>query len=151
MDGVTLARTARQRQCDLAVMLIGADVDDFAPQDLEGIADEALSKPFRPREFEQRMATLARIAEALAEVRRTPSDALHAGAIAAKKRAISDKRARIRALHMRAEELRATADQFVDSSAQEPLRRAASNYDHRANRLEAMLEGRHSASGEKAG
>src|SRR5215471_13301570 len=43
MDGVTLARTARQRQCDLAVMLIGADVDDFAPQDLEGIADEALS------------------------------------------------------------------------------------------------------------
>jgi CheY-like chemotaxis protein len=95
VDGLALAQTARQRRPDLAIMLIGADVNDLAPKDLRRIADEALSKPFRVDEFEQRVATLARIVEAIAAVRGTPPDKLHT-AVAAKEGAISE-RARIRA------------------------------------------------------
>ena len=62
-----------------------------------------------------------------------PSDELHTDA-AAKERASADERTRIRALRMRAEELRATAAQFVVPSAQESLRRTAANYDRRAER-----------------
>jgi len=78
------------------------------------------------------------------------SDDLHTDA-AAKERAVADERRRIRALRLRAEELRATADQFVVPSAQETLRRTAANYDRRANVAEAMLKGRPTAPGEKAG
>jgi hypothetical protein len=70
---------------------------------------------------------------------------------AAKERAVADERRRIRALRLRAEELRATADQFVVPSAQETLRRTAANYDQRANQAEALLEARPPAPGEKAG
>ncbi len=48
----------------------------------------------------------------------------------------------IRALRMRAEELRTVADQFVVPSAQDSLRRAAANYDNLADHAEAQLAGR---------
>src|SRR5215472_11395406 len=118
MDGFALGTAARQRWPDLAIMLVGADVDKFAPKELEGIADEALSKPFRPAEFEQRVATLARIAETFA-VRGTRYDEPHANDITAKEHAISGERARVRAWRMRAEELRATADSHVNPSSQD--------------------------------
>jgi two-component system, response regulator PdtaR len=73
MDGIVLARTAREHRPNLAIMLVGASLDCLAPQDLDGIADYVLSKPFRHDEFEQRVASLARVA--VGEVRATPSDA----------------------------------------------------------------------------
>jgi hypothetical protein len=45
----------------------------------------------------------------------------------------------IKAWRMRAEELRATADQFEVPSAQEALRRAAANYDKLADQAKALL------------
>jgi hypothetical protein len=48
----------------------------------------------------------------------------------------------IRALRMRAEELRAVADQFIVPSAQDSLRRAAANYDKLADHAAAQLAGR---------
>lgn len=146
IDGIALAQTARQRRPDLAIMLIGADVEDRAPQDLGRIADEALSKPFRVDEFKQRVATLVRIVEALAMVRGSPSDKLH-GAVAAKER----DRARIGAWRLRAEELRASADSFVEPAAREWLRRAAANYERMADRGEALLTDKPRAPGEQAG
>ena len=139
MDGIALARAARQRRPDLGIMLVSVDADNVA---LEGIADEVLIKPFQVDEFEQRVVTLAKIAETLAAARRTSSDDLRAGTTAANERVVADQKARIRAWRRRAEELRTTADNFVVPSAQESLRRAAANYHQRANHLEAMLEGR---------
>lgn len=63
MDGIALARVARQRRPDLAIMLIGADVHNFVPSDLGGIANELLGKPFTIDEFAQRLATLTRIVD----------------------------------------------------------------------------------------
>lgn len=148
MDGIALARAARQRRADLAVMVVSADADNAA---LEGIADEVLIKPFQIDEFERRVATLARIAETLAAARRTSSDDLRPGTTAANERVVGDQKTRIRAWRRRAEELRTTADNFVVPSAQESLRRAAANYDQRANHVEAMLEGRPSTPEEGTG
>jgi DNA-binding response OmpR family regulator len=148
MDGIALARAARQRRSDLAVMVVSADADNVA---LEGIADEVLIKPFQIDEFEQRVVALARIAETLAAARRTSSDDLRAGTTAANERVVGDQKTRIRAWRRRAEELRTTADNFVVPSAQESLRRAAANYDQRANHVEAMLEGRPPAPEEETG
>jgi DNA-binding response OmpR family regulator len=146
VDGIALAQTARQRRPDLAIMLIGADVEGLAPQDLGRIADEALSKPFRVDEFKQRVATLVRIVEALPAARGTSSDKLHA-AVAGEER----DRACIRAWRMRAEELRTSADSFVEPAAREWLRRAAANYKRMADRGEALLTDKPMAPGEKAG
>jgi hypothetical protein len=52
---------------------------------------------------------------------------------------------------MRAEELRATADQFEVPSAQESLRRAVANYDKLADHAEALLIGRPPMTEDKAG
>jgi hypothetical protein len=71
-------------------------------------------------------------------------------AITATQRAISDARVRIKPWRRRAEELRATADQFLVPSVQESLRRAAANYDQMADHAEALLTGE-KAPGEKTG
>ena len=95
-------------------------------------------------------AGLARvIADALAAVREAPSDEPQAGAIAAEEGPISKKRANIRAWRLRAEELRATAEQFAVPLARESLRRAAAHYDRRADIADASLEGRSPAAEEK--
>jgi hypothetical protein len=46
---------------------------------------------------------------------------------------------------LRAEELRTTADEFTVPSAQESLRRAATNYERLADEAEALLTGHRSA------
>ncbi|HWI28220.1 MAG TPA: hypothetical protein VN668_14695 [Stellaceae bacterium] len=55
------------------------------------------------------------------------------------------------AWRLRAEELRATAEQFVVPSAQDALRRAAANYDRLADHAEAMLATGPARSGKKTG
>jgi hypothetical protein len=57
----------------------------------------------------------------------------------------------IKAWRMRAEELRATADQFEVPSAQEALRRASANYDKLADQAEALLTKRKSPPSGKTG
>jgi hypothetical protein len=52
---------------------------------------------------------------------------------------------------MRAEELRATANQFAEPSAHEMLLRAAANYEQLANHAEGLVTGKPKARGEKAG
>jgi len=91
------------------------------------------------------------IADALAAALGARSNAPHDDGITAEERAKSDLRARIKWLRMRAHELRATADNFVAPSAQEPLRRAAANYEEMAEHAEALLTGKPRAPGEKAG
>ena len=59
-------------------------------------------------------------------------------------------RSQIKAWRRRADELRATAEQFSVPSAQESLRRAAANLDEMADHKEAVLTGK-VAPGEKAG
>ena len=57
----------------------------------------------------------------------------------------------VMAWRLRAEELRATAEQFVVPSAQDALRRAAANYDALAEQAEALFTGRPAAPGKKTG
>jgi CheY-like chemotaxis protein len=59
LGGIALARTAKQRRPDLKIMVVGVDVDQFAPEDLAGIADECLAKPFTVDEFEKRLRSAA--------------------------------------------------------------------------------------------
>jgi hypothetical protein len=56
----------------------------------------------------------------------------------------------IKAWRIRAEELRATADQFEVPSAQEALRRASTNYDKLADQAEALLTKRKSPPSRKS-
>jgi DNA-binding response OmpR family regulator len=58
MDGVALARRARAQWPDVKIVIVGVDVDQFAPADLPAVADEVLKKPFRLSEFEERVASL---------------------------------------------------------------------------------------------
>jgi DNA-binding NtrC family response regulator len=55
LGGLALGRTAKQRRPDLKVVVVGVDVDQFTPEDLRGIADERLGKPFTVDEFEERV------------------------------------------------------------------------------------------------
>jgi len=64
LGGIDLARTAKQRRPDLKVMVVGVDVDQFAPEDLAGIADECLAKPFTVDEFESRLRSAAGLRDA---------------------------------------------------------------------------------------
>jgi CheY-like chemotaxis protein len=61
LGGIALARKAKQRRPDLKVMVVGVDVDQFAPEDLRGIADERLGKPFTVEEFEERVRSAERL------------------------------------------------------------------------------------------
>ncbi|HZB93043.1 MAG TPA: hypothetical protein VE397_16470 [Stellaceae bacterium] len=63
----------------------------------------------------------------------------------------AEQRDRIERYRLRAEELRAIADQFVVPSAQEGLRRAAANYDKMADDAETAFSGPRSAPNHKAG
>jgi hypothetical protein len=97
-------------------------------------------------------ANAGQLARMLAEVltaARGASNFLRTEAVAATERAISDERAGIGAWRIRAEKLRATADQFTVPSAQESLRRVAADYDESAKNVEAMSEGRLSPPGAK--
>lgn len=55
LGGLALGRAAKQRLPDLKVLVVGVDVDQFTPEDLRGIADERLGKPFTVDEFEERV------------------------------------------------------------------------------------------------
>jgi len=97
-------------------------------------------------------AGLARvIADALATAREAPSDERRAVtvAIAAREVVTPDPHADIRAWRLRAAELRATADQFAVPSAQESLRRTATNYERRADMVEAAMAGTPTAPDER--
>ncbi len=86
------------------------------------------------------------LAEPLGEsVRRMVQDLL------SKAKAAPDARPQIKALRMRAEELRTTAEQFEVPSAREALRRAAANYDKLADQAEALLTKRPPAPTGKTG
>jgi len=65
--------------------------------------------------------------------------------------ALDKERRQIRAWRLRAEELRASADQFEDGLARTSLYRAADNLDRMADHSEALLMGFPRAPGEKAG
>ena len=129
MDGIALARSARQRRPDLAIMLVAADIDNLALPDLDGIADVVLGKPFTVAEFEQCVAGLAKRIEVRAAVRGTPSD--KPNPIASKE--ATDEHAQIKRWRLKAEVLRTAADQFAVPSGQESLRRAAANYERLAD------------------
>jgi len=60
LDGIGLARAAKRRRPDLQIMLLGADLNHLAPEDLHGIADDSLSKPFTVDELEERVVRLAK-------------------------------------------------------------------------------------------
>jgi CheY-like chemotaxis protein len=60
LGGIALARAAKQRRPDLKVVVVGVDVDQFASEDLRGIADERLGKPFTVDEFEERVRSALR-------------------------------------------------------------------------------------------
>ena len=86
------------------------------------------------------------IGQALDEVTRRTAEKL----LAENNAELDKQRSQIRAWRMRAQELRATADNFLVPSAQETLNRAAANYEQMADHAEALLTGRPSAPGEKA-
>jgi hypothetical protein len=79
------------------------------------------------------------LAEALQMALRVAPSELRAIADAAIQRSIAQDRNRIKRWRIRAEELRATADQFCVPSAQTSLRRAAANYEQLADDAEARL------------
>lgn len=65
--------------------------------------------------------------------------------------ALAKERRQIRAWRMRAEELRATAEQFEEPSARESLRRAADNLDKMASHAEGITTSKPKPPGEKTG
>ena len=56
IDGVALARLAKRQRPDLRILLVGAALEQLAPEDLVGIADGYLAKPFTVRDFEEQLA-----------------------------------------------------------------------------------------------
>jgi CheY-like chemotaxis protein len=58
MNGIALAQVARRRRPNIKIMLIGADLGESVPQELSGIADDVLRKPFTIPEFEERLSKL---------------------------------------------------------------------------------------------
>src|SRR5690349_17254940 len=58
MQGVALARRAREQWPHVKIVIVGVDVDQFSAADLPELADEVLKKPFRLSEFEERVASL---------------------------------------------------------------------------------------------
>jgi len=58
LNGIALAREAKQRRRDVKVVIVGADLDQFSSADFHRIADDMLKKPFKLSELEERAATL---------------------------------------------------------------------------------------------
>jgi CheY-like chemotaxis protein len=56
LDGISLARSAKQRWPNIKVVIVGGDVDQFAPGDLFPIVDDMLQKPFKIGELQERVA-----------------------------------------------------------------------------------------------
>lgn len=61
LDGIALSRAVKQRWPDVRVMIIGADADQFAAEDLLPMVDDRLKKPFRLSELEARVAKLLKL------------------------------------------------------------------------------------------
>ena len=59
LDGIALARLAKQKWPDIKVLLVGGDADQFAPENLHPIVDDMLQKPFKIDELQQRVANLS--------------------------------------------------------------------------------------------
>ena len=58
IQGVALARRAREQWPDAKIVIVGVDVDQFSPADFPALADDVLKKPFRLSELEERVAGL---------------------------------------------------------------------------------------------
>jgi CheY-like chemotaxis protein len=58
VNGIALARRVKRSQPEVKILLAGVDVDQFSSQDLDGIADGILRKPFRIPELQERVANL---------------------------------------------------------------------------------------------
>lgn len=58
IQGVALARRAREQWPDVKIVIVGVDVDQFSPADFPALADDVLRKPFRLSELEERVANL---------------------------------------------------------------------------------------------
>jgi CheY-like chemotaxis protein len=58
LDGIALAREAKQSWPDIKVVIIGADVDQLSSEDVHSVADDVLKKPFKLSELEKCVAKL---------------------------------------------------------------------------------------------
>src|SRR5690349_5227669 len=58
IQGVALARRAREQWPQIKIVIVGVDVDQFSPADFPALADDVLKKPFRLSELEERVASL---------------------------------------------------------------------------------------------
>jgi CheY-like chemotaxis protein len=59
LDGIALARSAKQRWPGIKVLLVGGDVDQFTHEDLHPIVDDMLQKPFKIDELRERVTNLS--------------------------------------------------------------------------------------------
>lgn len=57
-DGISLARSAKQKCTGIKVLLVGGDVDQFPRADLRPIVDDMLQKPFDIDELQQRVTSM---------------------------------------------------------------------------------------------
>jgi DNA-binding response OmpR family regulator len=58
LDGIALARSAKQKWSGIKVLLVGGDVDQFPRTDLQWIVDDMLQKPFKIDELQERASAL---------------------------------------------------------------------------------------------
>lgn len=58
IQGVALARRAREQWPEVKIVIVGVDVDQFSSADFPALADDVLKKPFRLSEFEECIASL---------------------------------------------------------------------------------------------
>jgi DNA-binding response OmpR family regulator len=68
LDGIALARSAKQRWPDIKVLLVGGDVDQFTHEDLHPIVDDMLQKPFKIDELQERATNLSSLRCALRSI-----------------------------------------------------------------------------------
>jgi DNA-binding response OmpR family regulator len=59
VDGIALAKSAKQKWPDIKVLAVSVDVDQFTPGDLYLAVDDMLQKPFKIAELQQRVANLS--------------------------------------------------------------------------------------------
>lgn len=57
MQGIALARRAKQIWPEVKIVIVGVDVDQFS-KDMPALADDVLKKPFKLSELEERVAKL---------------------------------------------------------------------------------------------
>lgn len=58
IDGIALAQIAKRRRPELRIMLVGAALDRLVPEDLAGVVDGCLAKPFTAHDFAEQLASV---------------------------------------------------------------------------------------------